>query len=58
MSRALGIFLVGVATILATACTGNSSDPTDPRVSTIPWNPPEKWEGQGPLGSALPGQSR
>ena len=24
-------------------------------VSTIPWNRPEKWEGQGPFGGLMPG---
>ena len=34
-----------------------SDQPQDPnRVSTIPWNRPEKWEGQGPMGSFNPNQ--
>jgi hypothetical protein len=41
----LAIFLPG--------CAGQEEDPN--RVSTIPWNRPEKWEGQGPLGSMNPG---
>ena len=33
-----------------------SDQPDDPnRVSSIPWNRPERWEGQGPLGSFRPG---
>jgi hypothetical protein len=32
-----------------------SDEPKDPnQVSSIPWNRPEKWEGQGPLGSFNP----
>jgi hypothetical protein len=47
--------------LLASACFGlsgcSNSEPEDPnRVSTIPWNKPERWEGQGPLGSMLGGQ--
>jgi hypothetical protein len=30
-----------------------ASDPN--QVSTIPWNRPEKWEGQGPMGGMMPG---
>lgn len=32
-----------------------SDEPQDPnRVSNIPWNRPEKWEGQGPMGGFSP----
>jgi hypothetical protein len=32
-----------------------SDQPSDPnKVSSIPWNRPEKWEGQGPMGSFAP----
>jgi hypothetical protein len=31
------------------------STPDPDRVSSIPWNRPEKWEGQGPLGGMTPG---
>jgi hypothetical protein len=52
--RILGILLVAAAAILVTSCA--SDDPSDPnRVSTIPWNRPEKWEGQGPMGGMMPG---
>ena len=30
------------------SCAERDADPD--RISTIPWNRPEKWEGQGPLG--------
>jgi hypothetical protein len=39
--------LVALSFILS-SCAEQESDPN--RVSTIPWNRPEKWEGQGPLG--------
>ena len=32
-----------------------SDEPEDPnRVSSIPWNRPEKWEGQGAMGGFNP----
>ena len=34
----------------------SSDKPDDPNhVSSIPWNRPESWEGQGPMGSMMPG---
>lgn len=42
--------------ILFSGCA-SSDTPEDPnRVSTIPHNRPERWEGQGPLGGFMPGQ--
>jgi hypothetical protein len=56
MSRILCILLAAAATILVTACSSDSDQQSDPnRVSTIPWNRPEKWEGQGPMGGMMPG---
>jgi hypothetical protein len=44
------LFLIGVISLLG----GCASQPEDPnKVSTIPWNRPEKWEGPGVLGSQL-----
>jgi hypothetical protein len=49
MVRILGFLFATVVVTLLTSCA--SDEPEDPnRVSTIPWNRPEKWEGQGPLG--------
>jgi outer membrane biogenesis lipoprotein LolB len=54
MQRILGFLLAAVAVALMTACAGDK--PEDPNnVSTIPWNRPEKWEGQGPMGGMMPG---
>jgi hypothetical protein len=39
--------------VFLTSCADHEEDPN--RVSTIPWNRPEKWEGQGPMGSMMPG---
>ncbi len=53
MLRALGFLLLAALLVLLPACA--ESQPKDPnRVSTIPWNRPEKWEGQGPLGGFSP----
>jgi len=41
--------LVALSFILSACASSENEDPN--RVSTIPWNRPEKWEGQGPLGS-------
>jgi hypothetical protein len=41
--------LVALSFILSACASNEAEDPN--RVSTIPWNRPEKWEGQGPLGS-------
>lgn len=52
MTRALGLLFAAVVFILLPACS--SPEEQDPnRVSTIPWNRPEKWEGQGPMGGML-----
>jgi len=54
MRRILGFLLAAAAVALMTSCTSDKQD--DPnRVSNIPWNRPEKWEGQGPMGGMMPG---
>ncbi|EDY20497.1 hypothetical protein CfE428DRAFT_1694 [Chthoniobacter flavus Ellin428] len=41
---------------LMTSCADDNKQASDPnQVSTIPWNRPEKWEGQGPMGGMMPG---
>ena len=53
MSRILALLLLATATALLGGCA--SGEPEDPnRVSTIPWNRPERWESQGPLGGMMP----
>ena len=52
MVRILGLFFAAIVFVLLSACA--SDQPEDPnRVSTIPWNRPEKWEGQGPMGGMM-----
>ena len=54
MLRIFGIVLAVAAMAVMTACAGDK--PADPNnVSTIPWNRPEQWEGQGPMGGMMPG---
>lgn len=53
MTRAFAFLALAAALVLLPSCASQDEDPN--RVSTIPWNRPEKWEGQGPLGSMNPG---
>lgn len=46
------LFLAGLLVLLSSCAETQPQDPN--RVSTIPWNRPEKWEGQGPLGGFSP----
>ena len=48
------MFLLLPAGALLSGCASDDQ-PADPnRVSTIPWNRPEKWESQGGLGGFMP----
>ena len=52
MVRILGLVFAAVVLVFLPSCA--SDQPEDPnRVSTIPWNRPEKWEGQGPMGGMM-----
>ena len=53
MLRLVALLSLAGMLILLPSCA--EPQPQDPnRVSTIPWNRPEKWEGQGPLGGFSP----
>ena len=53
MGRILAFLLFASAVVFLGGCA--SDKPEDPnRVSTIPWNRPERWESQGPLGGMMP----
>jgi len=52
MTRILGFIALAVVVALLPSCTSDQQENPD-RVSTIPWNRPEKWEGQGPLGGMM-----
>lgn len=45
------IFAAAVVVLMSACATDEQEDPN--RVSTIPWNRPEKWEGAGPLGGMM-----
>lgn len=52
MHRPFLILLVLVGGFLSgCASTHQNEDPN--HVSTIPWNRPERWEGQGPMGGMM-----
>jgi hypothetical protein len=55
MIRLCLIFLiVAAATLLTSGCASDTPTTSDTgHVSTIPWNRPESWEGQGALGGML-----
>lgn len=53
MARLIAIILFAGGLFALSGCADN--EPKDPnRVSNIPWNRPEKWEGQGPMGGFTP----
>lgn len=54
MTRLLRIVLAMLATGLA-SCATTETKPHDEQVSSIPWNKPASWEGNGPFGSMLQG---
>ena len=62
MSRILGFIRAAAAVVLSTACASDqppdANQTSDQHVSTIPWNRPESWEGQGPMSNMMPGNSR
>jgi hypothetical protein len=47
----LGAILVAGGVILSTGCATTNNDEN---VSSIPWNRPQSWEGQGALGGMRP----
>ena len=56
MGRILAFAALLLAGSLGGCASHEEEDPT--RVSTIPWNRPESWEGQGPLGSMMNQEGR
>jgi len=54
MIRQCLLFLVATATLLLAGCASDTPDANKPdSVRTIPWNRPERWESQGPMGGML-----
>ena len=54
MPRNFCLLLLVASTLAITGCASQERDESE-QVSTIPWNRPERWEGQGPLGGMMPG---
>ena len=52
--RLCALALCALAIILPACADSGSKRDSGDRVSTIPWNRPEKWEGQGALGGFMP----
>lgn len=63
LTKTVGLTLVLAASLSLTSCqTAADPDANKPtpsvtssgeRVSTQPWNRPQSWEGQGPLGAVM-----
>lgn len=49
MARAILLIAVSASTLLLSSCAESTSETkrSSDQVSTIPWNRPERWEGQG-----------
>ena len=56
MGRILALAFALIAGGLGGCASQEEEDPT--RVSNIPWNRPENWESQGPLGSMMNTEGR
>jgi hypothetical protein len=54
MSLLFRTFLALLAAGLA-GCATTESKPKEEQISSIPWNKPASWEGQGAFGSMLQG---
>ena len=50
MMRLLGLILLAGSAAGMLGCASEPKPADGERVSTIPWNRPERWEGQGALG--------
>ena len=55
MGRVLVLLCLFAGSALLGGCAKDQEEDPNNRVSTIPWNKPESWESQGPLGGMMPG---
>ena len=53
--RALALSALAGLLINLGGCASTEEKKDPDRVSSIPWNKPERWEGSGPFGSMMPG---
>ena len=52
--RLFSLFLLAATAVVMGGCASTDSDTrSEDRVSNIPWNRPEQWEGQGPMGGMM-----
>lgn len=56
MGRLFALLLLALGALTLGGCQTTEEDPN--RVSTIPWNRPESWESQGPLGGMMGQEGR
>ena len=54
MRRKLALLFIVAGLSAISGCATQEQDDSE-KVSTIPWNRPEQWEGQGPMGGMMPG---
>ena len=54
MGRAFALLLLIAGSCIVAGCSSTKEEDDPTRVSTIPWNRPEQWESQGPLGGMMP----
>jgi len=52
-ARILSLILLAATAVILSGCASTSDTSADDRVSNIPWNRPEQWEGQGPMGGMM-----
>lgn len=51
------LFLLFLVPLLFCQCASTNNEPKDrEEVSTLPWNRPQRWEGQGALGGMMSSQ--
>ncbi len=53
MGRVIVLLGLVAITSVISGCASSEQEEDPNRVSTIPWNRPEQWESQGPLGGMM-----
>ena len=53
--RVLAVFSLFGLLVSLSGCASTEEKNDPDRVTSIPWNKPERWEGTGPFGSMMPG---
>jgi hypothetical protein len=55
MNIATRVLAAALMLLCAAGCASDDSQQQNPNASTIPWDRPQPWEGQGMLGGFNPG---